>query len=677
MPTPPRALLPRLPLGMRLLGRLALLVVAAGAAGLLACESSRRAAVDPVQKSSAVSSGARQAAGSGAAAAGPAGAATASGAPSADAAAADAGSAASGQAQAPDAGAGPYVLPAPVAVGPAPNPAIRLAGCGKQAARGNAGVVASVEHNATRIGVDVLDRGGNAVDAAVAVAFALAVTHPQAGSIGGGGFMIVRRASGETYAIDYRETSPAAANAETNKKMLAKGGRGYGSAAVPGVVAGLALAHEHFGSLPWAELVAPAAKLAREGHALGARQALVLDWHWKKIKDPTFRAIFGHGNKPLGQGMALKQPALATTLERIAASGRDGFYRGELPAKLERAMLANGGYLRATDLERYSAEQREPLRFLYRGFEVNTMPPPSMGGIALASIMLELEQSKAYEAEPSSALSLHWFAEAARRAYADRRSVAADPAFVDGSVVGPRLARLLDPRYYAERQPPIDPARATPSARVIPLDQAAPEPEESPETTHFSIVDAAGNAVACTTTLSGAFGALVVPPETGVILSNALGAFSSGGINAIAPGKRMASSMTPTIVVQDHKTVAVLGSPGGDTIPNTVAQVLRNLVDYHLALDEAVQLGRVHHQWMPDELRIEDGRAPQPAVVKELKKRGHKVVRHTAQGDANSILVDPSTGSACGYADPREGGVALAARKPGHDASPGSSPTAP
>jgi gamma-glutamyltranspeptidase/glutathione hydrolase len=654
-------------------------------AGSFGCEAVKHAPTDPAEGASS----AAQSPMAGASSAHPGALATGS-STDATSAAAIGSAAASGSAfpGGADAGArssassgGPLPMPAPTAVGPAPNPPIRLALGGSKAASGTAGVVASVERNATRIGVDVLERGGNAIDAAVAVAFALGVSHPQAGSIGGGGFMLVRLASGETVAIDYRETSPAAANADTNKKMLAEGGRGYGSAAVPGVVAGLALAHQRYGSLPWRELVMPAVGLARDGHPLGARQAQVLDWHWKKITDPTFRALFGHAGKALAQRQRLKQPALAKTLELVAERGREGFYAGDVAAKIERAMRSRGGTVTAADLGGYQAVVRPPLRFLYRGFEVHTMPPPSMGGIALTSIMLGLEQARAYEAEPSSALGIHLFAEAARRAYADRRSVGADPAFVDAAVVGPRLARLLDPRYYAERTPAIDRDHATASSQLVPLDQSAPPPEESPETTHFSLVDGLGNAVACTTTLSGAFGAQVIVPETGVILGNALGAFSPSGINAIAPGKRMASSMSPALVLQEGKPVAVLGSPGGDTIPNTVAQVLRNLVDGHLTVDQAVELGRVHQQWLPDQLRVERAKPPLAEALRGLEQRGHKIVRFIPQGDANSIVLDPASGTAYGFADPRQGGVALASKRrsgpEGLRPKAGSSPPSP
>jgi gamma-glutamyltranspeptidase/glutathione hydrolase len=322
-------------------------------------------------------------------------------------------------------------------------------------------------------------------------------------------------------------------------------------------------------------------------------------------------------------------------------------------------MRNHGGYVTKADLAGYRAVLRAPLRFAYRGFEIHTMPPPSMGGVALASMMLALEQAQAHSAPAGSAQSIHWFAEASRRAYADRRSVAADPAFVDPKLVGPRLAHLLDPRYHAERKPLIDPRQATPSASITPLAKAMPPPAESRETTHFAVVDAEGNAVSCTTTLSAGFGSFVVPPGTGVILSNALGAFSPSGINVIEPGKRMASSMTPAIVLQDGRPVALLGSPGGDTIPGTVAQVLRNLVDHGMTIDEAVDQGRVHHQWLPDQIRIEKARAPKPKVLLELEQRGHKVVKYILQGDANAILIDSQSGTAYGFADTRQGGLAL------------------
>ena len=545
-----------------------------------------------------------------------------------------------------------------------PAPAVELATGGKAAVRGDRGMVASEVSLATRIGADVLRRGGNAIDAAVAVGYALSVTHHAAGSLGGGGFMIVRLASGETHAIDFRETAPAAATRADNDKQLAAGAHGYLSAPVPGVVAGLNLARDRFGTLPLSELIAPSVGLAREGHPYGARPAQVLAWYFKRLRaDPVMRAVFGKGSartEPITRGDRLKQPRLADTLEAIAAQGDAGFYGGPVAEKIARAMKNRGGLVTEKDLADYRAKLREPLRVVHRGLEVFTMPPPSMGGIAVASMLLGLEHSKVHEHEAGSTASLHLFIEAARRAYADRRSVGADPDQMDSDLLDSRLGRLLDPDYVAQRQPSIDPEHATPSSAVVPL-QELPEPaSESPDTTHYSVVDAQGNAVSCTTTLSAAFGAWVMVPETGVILSNAMGAFSPSGPNALAPGKRMASSMSPVVVVRRGKPVAALGSPGGDTIPGTVAQVLRNLIDHHMTIDAAIEQGRIHHQYRPDVVRLEKLRPPSAAVLAALTTMGHKLQPSPAVlGDVNGIVVDPATGISWGFADTRKGGLAL------------------
>jgi gamma-glutamyltranspeptidase/glutathione hydrolase len=547
---------------------------------------------------------------------------------------------------------------------PLPDPPIVLHAGGKRAVRGDLGVVTTVESHATHVGAEVLRHGGNAVDAAVAVAFTLAVTHPSAGNIGGGGFMMVRLANGETHAVDFRETAPAAATPEKNKAMLDHGGLGYASAGVPGTVAGMTLALERFGTRPLAELLAPAIALAKKGHPLGARQALVLSWSWDKLKkDPAARAVWGHGKAPRKQGEHVVQPDLGRTLEAIAKGGRGGFYEGWVAAAVDKAMRAHGGLVTAEDLRGYAAREREPLRFSYRGFDVATMPPPSMGGVAFAEIMLSLERQRAWEVPVDSGLGLHLFVEAARRAYSERRLVGADPEALTPDGGKALLARLLGAEHQESRQPPVDRDHATPSAAIV----AGLEPEghESPETTHFSVVDAQGNAVACTYTQSAAFGSKVMIPGTGVLLANAMGGFSVVGPNRLAPGKRMASSMTPTVVTQGGKLALVLGSPGGDTIPNTVAQVFRNLVDGGLTVDEAVAHGRVHHAYLPDRVRVERGNAPPRAVLAELTQRGH-VVRAEASplGDANSILVDVATGVAYGAADPREGGVAEGVQRP-------------
>ncbi|MEO7328182.1 MAG: gamma-glutamyltransferase, partial [Minicystis sp.] len=439
----------------------------------------------------------------------------------------------------------------------APDPPIALHAGGKNAARGDAGMVVSVETHATSVGLDVLKKGGNAVDAAVAVAYVLAVTHPSAGNIGGGGFMLVRLASGETSAVDFRETAPASATAARNKAMLDAGAIGYASAGVPGTVAGMSLALEKFGTRPLAELIAPAIALAKKGHKLGARQALVLGWNWDKIKkDPAARAVWGHGKDPWKQGDLVRQTDLARTLEAIAKEGPKGFYEGKVGEAIDRAMSAHGGLIAAADLKGYQAKLRAPLRFSYRGFEVETMPPPSMGGVAFAQIMLSLERQRAYEAPVDSGLSLHLFVEATRRAYAERRLVGADPDFMKPAFAPALLTRLLGGEHLETRKPAVDRDHATPSAAVGEAETAlakslgdgslagAPAAAESPQTTHFSIVDAAGNAVSCTYTQSAAFGSKIIIPGTGVLLGNAMGGFSELGVNGIAPGKRMASSMT-------------------------------------------------------------------------------------------------------------------------------------
>lgn len=546
----------------------------------------------------------------------------------------------------------------------APDPPIVLCSGGKNAIRGEAGLVTSVELNATLAGIAVLRKEGNAVDAAVAVAFALAVTHPSAGNLGGGGFMIVRRNDGATTAIDFREVAPAAATPEKNKAMLDAGAFGYASAAVPGTVAGLYLAHEKFGKRPWAELVAPAITLAQKGHKLGLRQGQVLGWNWEKLrKDPVARATYGHGKEALKTGDLWKQPDLARTLTAIAREGAKGFYEGPVAAKIEKAMKAHGGLITAADLASYKAVLREPLRFSYRGFDVATMPPPSMGGVAFAEIMLSLERWRAYEAPADSGQSLHLFIEASRRAYAERRLAGADPDFQPADATAALVARLLGGQHLETRKPPLDRDHATPSSALA--SATAEEPAESPQTTHFSVVDAEGNAVSCTYTQSAAFGSKVVVPGTGVLLANAMGAFSIIGPNALAPGKRMASSMTPTIVAQNGKLVLVLGSPGGDTIPNTVAQVFRSVVDHGLTIDEAVAHPRIHHQYFPDKVRIEKGNQPPRAALDDLVKRGHTLdFDPISMGDANEILIDLATGTAFGTIDKREGGKAAGIDRP-------------
>lgn len=512
----------------------------------------------------------------------------------------------------------------------------------------------SVESNATAAGVEVLRKGGNAIDAAVAVAYALAVTHPSAGNLGGGGFMIVRLKTGEVHAIDFREIAPAGVTTEMVLKEIADGAEGYPSTAVPGTVAGMSFALEKFGSRPLAELVAPAIELAKS-HKLGARQALALSWNWTKLKkDPAAKATWGKGDKPQEQGARIRQPDLAKSIELIAKEGPKAFYEGAIAAAIEKVMKKRGGHVTKEDLKAYRPKLRAPLRFSYRGFTVDTMPPPSMGGIAFAEIMLALERLHAEKAAADTGESLHLFVEAARRAYVDRRLVGADPDFQSTDLLSLMKAHLSG-EHFETRNPPIDRDKATPSNELG--KGAAPE-VESPQTTHFSVVDVEGNAVSCTTTLSAAFGAKVIVPGTGILLANSLGAFSEKGVNTVAQGKRPASSMTPTIVTQGGALRLVLGSPGGDTIPNTVAQVFRNVVDYGMTIDEAAAHPRVHHQYLPDQIRVEKLNQPPKEALSDLEKRGHKLrLDPIPIGHANVILIDKD-GVAWGYADAREGGKA-------------------
>jgi gamma-glutamyltranspeptidase/glutathione hydrolase len=550
----------------------------------------------------------------------------------------------------------------PVARPTPPEPAIRLKTGGGVV--GEAGSVTSVEPNATRAGAAILEKGGNAVDAAVAVAFALAVTHPSAGNLGGGGFMVVRMADGRSTAIDFRETAAATSTTKKVLDEIAAGAIGWPSTVVPGTVAGLAYARDKLGTKPLAELVAPAVKLAKK-HELQPRAAQSLAAQWDKLKkDPAAKKIFGKGNQPLRAGDDLVQRDLAKTIEAIGKDGPSAFYAGKVADAFETAAKKGGGDVTKADLASYVVKERVPITFTFRGFTVETMPPPSMGGVAVAQILMGLERERMQGRAPEvgTATWHHLFVENARRAYAERRLVGADPDRPSGGAAGPEpakeLARLLSPEHLARDWPAIEPAKATPSASIgKKSDAAAPE---SPETTHFSVVDAQGNAVSCTVTLSASFGAKVVVPGTGVLLSNALGAFSETGPNAVAPHKRMASSMSPTILSRGGKALAVVGSPGGDTIPGVVAQVVRNLVDGGMDVAAAGKAGRLHHQWLPDRIRTEKGTPLAKKTRGELEAMGHAVDESFIPlGDAKLIVVDDGSPRSWAFADDREGGLAV------------------
>jgi gamma-glutamyltranspeptidase/glutathione hydrolase len=512
-----------------------------------------------------------------------------------------------------------------------------------------------VEPNATRAAVRMLEAGGNAVDAAIAAAYVLAVTHPSAGNLGGGGFLVVRLADGRSAALDFRDAAPAATTLAKLGAAMKAGGLGWPSVAVPGTVAGLEVARERWGSLPRATILAPATGLARKGHALSAAAAARLAKQWKELRaDPTARAIFGkaRGKSPLATGDRLVQRDLAETLDAIATRGAAGFYGGRFAKALSAACARQGCDVTEADLASYRAKERAPLRFEWQGFEVETMPPPSMGGLVVAQILLDLERQGALAWSWDEPRAVHAFVESAKHGYAVRRALGFDPDFSAGNAAA--VADFLSPERVAARTATIDPDRPRAVSELVP-----PERAESPETTHVSVVDAQGNAASLTVTLSASFGAKVVVPGTGVLMSNTLGAFSGSGPNAPTPGKHAASSMSPTIVSRGGKVEIVIGSPGGDTIPNTVAQVLRNLAA-GMPLDRAIETGRVHHQLAPDAIRTESARNLPKATIAALRAMGHRVDPSRINlGDVKAIVIDPRSGEAWGYADPREGGLAL------------------
>jgi gamma-glutamyltranspeptidase/glutathione hydrolase len=540
------------------------------------------------------------------------------------------------------------------------------------AAESTQGMVVSAHHLATTTGAEVLARGGNAVDAAVATGLALSVVYPQAGNLGGGGFMLLRLADGRALVIDYRETAPAAASrdlylAPDGTVLQGEGSStvGWRAAGVPGTVAGLAHAWEHYGSgrLTWAELVEPARRLAAEGHDVSAAQARRLRLSADHLaRYPDSLAIYLAGGRGLEAGEHWRQPELAATLARLQNAGPREFYTGETARRIVTGMQAHDGLISAADLAHYQPVERPPLRALYHGHEILTMPPPSSGGIALLQMLGMLDAAELRESGLRSAAYYHRLAEVMKRAFRDRAEYPGDPAFV-----AVPMSELLDPAYLRARLADFSPERATPAAALAP--GLEPRPTETMETTHFSVVDAAGNAVANTYTLNGNFGSGVTVPGTGILLNNEMDDFTvragtpnmfgliQGEANVIAPGKRPLSSMTPTIVLRDDRLRLVTGSPGGPTIINTVLQVILNVLVHELTPAEAVAAPRIHHQWLPDILTYESGGLDR-TVIGELSNRGHRVVARDSyegatQGDAATIVVDSVTGRSYGVADPR------------------------
>ncbi len=530
------------------------------------------------------------------------------------------------------------------------------------------GMVVSQEAAATRIGVDILQRGGNAVDAAVAVGFALAVTLPRAGNIGGGGFMLVHIAkTGETVAIDYRETAPKAASrdmflderGEPDPQKSRYSGLAVG---VPGTVRGLALALERYGSgkFTLAELIAPAEKLARDGIAVEDDLANSLPRAVRLGRDAATAAIFLDNGKPFAAGGRLVQADLAGTLATIARDGPDGFYRGTVASRIAAGVRQHGGVMSEEDLADYRAVVRAPVTGTYRGYSLASMPPPSSGGVHLVQILNMLETFDLKTAGAGSAGAIHLMAEAMKLAYADRARWLGDPDRVKVPVKG-----LVSKPYAAKLAAGIDRARARPADDILAGD---PLPHEGDQTTHYSVVDRDGNAVANTYTLNLSYGAGFVAAGTGVLLNNEMDDFSAktgasnafglvgGEANSVAPGARPLSSMAPTFVFKDGKLVLVTGTPGGSRIITTVLAVIVNVVDFGMNIAEAVAAPRVHHQWRPDALLVEGGVSPD--TLQLLRERGHRVVVGSTSGSANSIQVTPE--GLAGAADPRQRGTLAA-----------------
>ncbi len=544
-------------------------------------------------------------------------------------------------------------------------------------------IVVSVNELASRAGAEIMQAGGNAVDAAVATGFTLAVVHPAAGNIGGGGFMLVRMADGTAHFLDYREKAPAAA---TRDMYLDAQGNvipgasevGYKAIGVPGSVAGMVYAEQKWGKLTLKQVMAPAIKLAREGYPLSWEAAR--DLHDEYLaKFPESRHVFQRDGDYYKPGEIFRQPELARTLERIEAKPED-FYHGSLARELAAAMQKGGGLITADDLAHYEVKEREPVRGTYRGYEILTAPPPSSGGTVLVELLNILEGYDLAAMGDRSAQSIHFTTEAFRRAFFDRAEFMGDPDYNKIPV-----AQLIDKKYAAAWRETIDPARASPSkelkrpaifseleqyAAVHPPVMAQPE---SDHTTHYSVVDADGNAVAVTTTINDWFGSRVTADGLGFLMNDEMDDFSSkpgvpnsdgliqAAANAIGPGKRPLSSMTPTIVVHDGKVAMVLGSPGSSKIITTVANVLMGVVDYGMNIQEAVDAPRFHNQWLPDVLNVEKWFSPD--TLNALRQMGYNIeVGLRGPGgygywsDAECIAIDAKTGERLGASDYRNNG---------------------
>jgi gamma-glutamyltranspeptidase/glutathione hydrolase len=545
-----------------------------------------------------------------------------------------------------------------------------LAAASPEAVHGRRGMVASRSQLASAAGVEVMRQGGNAIDAAVATAFALAVTYPSAGNLGGGGFMVIRLADGSVVANDFREVAPAAATRDMYLDAQGNVVAGLSTdshlaVGVPGTVDGLLAAQARHGRLDRAAVLSPAIRLAREGFPLSYDLARDIRAELPRMQRyPATMAVFTRNGQPYEAGDTWRQPDLAATLERIRDEGRDGFYAGRTARDIVAEMQRGGGLITLDDLANYRSRWREPVRGTYRGYEIHAMPPPSSGGVLIVQMLNMLEPFDVAAMGYGSAARAHLLIEAERRAYADRAEHLGDPDFHEVP-----LRMLTDRAYARARMRDFDPQKASSSAAI----GAGSWPQEGTETTHASIADADGNAVALTTTLNLGYGARIVVAGSGFLLNNEMDDFSakddtpnSFGLvgrsaNAIAPGKRMLSSMSPTIVTRDGKLVLVTGSPGGSTIITTVLQVIVNSIDHGMDVADAVALPRFHHQWTPDSVTAE-AYAFSPDTEQALRARGHANLRvlpsRRGLGDANTIRVTDD-GELLGVSDPRNDGGAV------------------
>ena len=528
-----------------------------------------------------------------------------------------------------------------------------------ESVRSQEGMVSSQQWIASQVGADVLSSGGNAVDAAIATGFALAVTHPTAGNIGGGGFMVIRFPNGQSTAIDFREKAPLASDP---KMWLDESGqyssevhhRSYKAVGVPGTVAGFDKANRLYGAAAWADLVQPAIDLAGEGFELSESLAGSIERFASRSPYEATVSAFSKGGEAYQVGESWSQPDLARSLERIRDDRRDGFYQGETASLIAAEMRRGEGLITLEDLARYQARERNTIQGTYRGYDIISMPPPSSGGVAIVTMLNILEAYDLPGMGHNSAEYIHHLAEAMRRAYRDRAQFLADADFSDVPV-----RRLTSKEHATWLRRNIDSEHASVSH---PTDVEMPP--ESPETTHYSVVDADGMAVSVTYTLESGYGSGIVVPGAGFLLNNEMGDFNAGpgltnesgligtAANLARPQQRMLSSMSPSIVARDGALVAVIGTPGGRTIINTTLQLILNMVDFGMSITEAVAAPRIHHQWLPDRIRVES-EGILAEVQSQLEQMGHIVQVGGRQGSANSIGVDLTTGERIGAPDPR------------------------